>query len=74
MDPQAALDTFNDPSTSRASRAELAQGLLEWLERGGFCPTGTLKVHRIEAMQNHNDHAGAGAALLVNDLLEMGQA
>ncbi len=74
MDPQAALDAFNDPSTSRASRADLAQGLLTWLERGGFRPTGTLAPHRIAAMQNHNDHAGAGAALLVNDLLETRQA
>lgn len=74
MDPQAALDAFNDPHTSRASRADIAQGLLTWLERGGFHPTGTLARHCIEALQNHHEHTGAGAALMVNDYLEAGQA
>lgn len=70
MDPQVALDRFNDSSTVRAERVELAEALLSWLQRGGFAPEGQLDPDLVEALHRHYELSGHAAACAVNRILQ----
>ena len=69
MDPQTALNRFNDPRTVRAERVEIAEALLTWLQRGGSAPQGKLDPSKVEALHRHFELAGHAAACAVNRLL-----
>lgn len=69
MDPQAALDRFNEPGTCRAERTELAEALEKWLRKEGFAPRGCLDAEIILRMHRYHETKGAEAAERVNELL-----
>lgn len=65
MDPQAAIDLFNSPGTCRAERAEIADGLADWLKRGGFKPEGHFDPALVLSLRDHGEPAWE-SALWVN--------
>lgn len=61
MDPQTALNRFNDSHTCRAERVELAGALKRWLVRGGFAPEGILDTDYIDDLERHREPAAFDA-------------
>lgn len=45
MDPNAAYRTMMDPSADPADRADAADALADWCERGGFLPRTDPPLH-----------------------------
>ena len=70
MDPQVALDTFNQLGTCRAERQELVEGLWEWLSKGGMLPEGRLNVIHIVSLKEHGEWGTALLAERINEYLE----
>ncbi len=70
MDPNAAITTFNSETTCRAERSDIAYGLLNWLESGGFKPSGTFEQRFIDALRRHNEWNAALAADRANEIIE----
>ncbi len=73
MDPTTAVNMFNDPTTCRAERAEIAVALWEWFGRGGFRPpAGACRVLNREfvtSLRSHHELDGAAAAELCNEIM-----
>jgi len=72
MDPQTAIDTFNDPNTCRAERAEIAKELFNWLVRGGFAPEGSFSEDLIQSLRDHNEWQAALLADRCNGIIGRG--
>ena len=70
MDPQAALDAFNNLRTPRAERVELVDGLYGWLCAGGFKPDGFLNSILVRSLWDHGEYDAHSTAIRINELLK----